>query len=238
MKTLRLILSLAVAAVLVGAPATAWAADAAKPANTATATKPADVKAGTNTPATSQDAGASFQTDNYHLRPTDKINVNVVDDAAATHNYQISVDGTVQLIYLDASPPLKLSGLTLMEAKQLITKAYVDGKIFIKPSISVEVTDFSARQVNVLGQVGKPGPVFFPPQKDLTLVTAITIAGGPTEKAAATVNITRINPDGTTQILKDVDLYGATKDAKKDILLQEGDTITLGESAFADVWHH
>ncbi|HTB63830.1 MAG TPA: polysaccharide biosynthesis/export family protein [Opitutales bacterium] len=223
-------------------PATAWAADAAKPADAkSTATKPADAKSSTNSTAgsaTAQDAGASFQTDNYRLRPTDKININVVDDAAATHNYQISVDGTVQLIYLDSAPPLKLSGLTLMDAKQAIIKAYVDNKIFIKPSITLEVTDFSARRVNVFGQVAKPGAVYFPPEKDLTLVTAIADAGGPTEKAAATVTITRINPDGTTKVLENVDLYGATKDAKKDILLQEGDTITLGESAFADVWHH
>jgi protein involved in polysaccharide export with SLBB domain len=86
--------------------------------------------------------------------------------------------------------------------------------------------------------VGKPGPVYIPAQKDMTLVEAITEAGGPTEKAAATVNITRILPDGSTTTLKDVDLYGAMHDAKKDVQLQEGDNIFLGESAFANVYQH
>ncbi len=239
MKTPRTLLLLAVSAVLFGAPAAALAANAAKPADSTPA--PAATKSTAATPAptpSSQDAAALYQTDNYKLRPTDIISVNVVDDPNATHDYRISVDGTVQLVYLDSAPALKVSGLTIAGARSAITAAYVDNKIFIRPSITIDVKEFSSRRINVLGQVGKPGPVYFPPEKDMTLVEAVTEAGGPTEKAAATVNITRILPDGTTTVLHDVDLYGATKDAKKDIPLQEGDTIMLGESAFANVWQH
>jgi polysaccharide export outer membrane protein len=232
MKTPRTILLLAASTLLFGAPAIALASGSDQPA---AAKSPSDIVV---VKGTSLDAGASYQTDNYKLRPTDVINVNVVDDPNATHDYRINVDGTVQLVYLDAVSPLKLAGLTIADAKKAITKAYVDNKIFIRPSITIDVKEFSTRRINVNGQVGKPGPIYIPAEKDMTLVEAITEAGGPTDKAAATVNITRILPDGKTTTLQDVDLYGAMKDAKKDVPLQEGDTIFLGESAFANVWQH
>jgi len=70
-------------------------------------------------------------------------------------------------------------------------------------------------------------------QKDMTLVEAITEAGGPTNQAASTVTITRIMPDGSTRVLENVDLYGAMKDAKKDIPLQDGDTVSLSSKLLA-----
>jgi polysaccharide export outer membrane protein len=220
MKTLRNLFLLAVFAALFAVPAAVRAADAAKPA------------------LTSKDANATYQSDNYKLRPTDSIAINVVDDPNATHTYSISIDGTVQLIYLDTAPPLKLADLTVEQAKKAVIKAYVDNQIFIHPSITIDVTAYSTRRINVTGQVGKPGPVYIPAEKDFTLVEAVTEAGGPTEKAAATCNITRVLPDGSKTVLKNVDLYGAYKGTNNDVPLQEGDTIFLGESAFANVWQH
>jgi len=238
MKTYRILFLLVASAVLFGVPAALRAADSPKPANS----KPTDAKLTANLPLLnkqlSQDAAASYQTDNYKLRPTDGITINVVDDASATHDYHIGIDGTVQLIYLDAAPPIKLAGLTIADAKKAVIKAYVDNKIYNAPSIIIDVKDYSTRRISVLGQVMKPGPVYIPAQKDMTLVAAIAEAGGPTEKAAATVTINRIQADGTPKTLENVDLYGAMKDARKDIPLQEGDSIFLGESAFANVYQH
>jgi len=194
--------------------------------------KPAAASGNTST----GNAAASLQTDNYKLRPTDVIHVNVVDDSRAVGDFRVSVDGTVQLTYLN-DQPIKVVGLSTGDAAKLIIKTYVDSGIFVKPSITVSVTEYAPQRVNFIGQVIKPGPVFIPPSKKLTLVNAFSEAGGPTNNAAGTVDITRINPDGTTTTLKNVDLLGATKDAKKDIPLQEGDTITLGQSLLGDVWH-
>jgi protein involved in polysaccharide export with SLBB domain len=84
--------------------------------------------------------------------------------------------------------------------------------------------------------VANPGWVVIPPEQNLSLVSAIAQAHGPTPRAAATVTITRKMPDGTTKIFNNVDLYKATKGTGPDFPLQEGDTISLGESAFANVW--
>ncbi len=230
MKTQHPLLQVATSALLFGAPLVVSAADAA-------AKSAADASAPIHFPlpkATSQDAAASYQVDNYKLRPTDVITVDIADDDKASHDYSISVDGTALMTYL--SQPVKLAGLTVVQAVAAVSQAYKDAKIFAQPQITLTVKEFSPRRINVLGAVGKPGPIYLPPQKDLTLVAAITEAGGPTSKAATTVNITRVNPDGTTTVLKNVDLKGAVQDASKDISLQEGDTIFLGESLLGAGW--
>jgi protein involved in polysaccharide export with SLBB domain len=227
MKTYRTLLLVAATAFLLGALVT-MAADS---------TNSADSKSTVSAPAAkliSQDAAALYQADNYKIRPTDVITVDIADDEKASRDYRISVDGTTLVTYL--SKPIKLAGLTVDAAVAAVGQAYIDAKIFAKPQITITVKEFSPRRINVLGQVGKPGPVYIPAQKDMTLVEAITEAGGPTRIAARTVNITRILPDGTTLALKNVDLYGAVKDAKKDIPLQEGDTILLGESLTGADW--
>ena len=140
MKTLRNLFLLAVFAALFAVPAAVRAADAAKPA------------------LTSKDANATYQSDNYKLRPTDSIAINVVDDPNATHTYSISIDGTVQLIYLDTAPPLKLADLTVEQAKKAVIKAYVDNKIFIHPSITIDVTAYSTRRINVTWPGGQARP--------------------------------------------------------------------------------
>jgi protein involved in polysaccharide export with SLBB domain len=224
MKTPHALLLLAISTLLSGTPAAvASATDAKSAANVPSA------------PLTSQDAAAAYQTNNYKLRPTDVITVDIADDDKASHDYRISVDGTTLVTYL--TKPLKLAGLTVDGAVAVVGQAYMDAKIFAKPQITITVKEFSPRRINVLGAVGKPGPIYIPAQKDLTLVGAITEAGGPTPNAATTVNITRILPDGTTTVLKNVDLLGAVKDARKDIPLQEGDTILLGESLLGGDWH-
>jgi len=222
------------------APVGMLAADSAKPSDA----KPADPKASAPakpapadavSAALSQDAAASFQANNYKLRPTDVINVSVAEDGTTTKDYRISVDGTITLVYLN-DHPIKVSGLTLGQAVDLIRKTYMDEKIFIKPSITAEVREFSPRTINMLGAFAKPGQIQIPPQKELTLVAATSAAGGPTERAARVVTITRVLPDGKTQKLENVDLYGAVHDASKDIPIQEGDTIYIGESMLKDEW--
>ena len=83
------------------------------------------------------------------------------------------------------------------------------------------------RHVLVLGQVGNPGWVIIPPEKSMTLVTAITFAHGPMARANHLVKITRKMPDGTTKEFEQVDLLAAMKGTGPDFPLENGDTITV-----------
>jgi polysaccharide export outer membrane protein len=229
MKTHRALFLLVAAGLLAGVSARVSAADAPKAADAKSA-KPASAAS------SDSDAAAAFQVGNYKIKPTEVITISTVEDSNASGDFRIGIDGNVQLPYLH-DHPVKVAGLSTSEAADLIAKTYVQAGIFVNPSITVSIKEFLAQQVNFIGEVNKPGPIPIPVGKKLTLVQAFTQAGGPTHNAAGTVTITRINANGTTNILKDVDLLGATKDPTKDIDLQEGDTITLGQSLLGDVWH-
>jgi protein involved in polysaccharide export with SLBB domain len=229
MKVCRALFFAGVAALVGACPVVAHAADN-------TTAKPADDKTNGQNDSEKIMPGSSFQENNYVLRPTDVIGVRVVDDDRASGSFTIGVDGTVALTYLDPDHPLKLEGLTVAEAVKLISKAYIDQKIFIKPTITLTVQTYAERRVYVMGLVTSPGWVVIPPEQKLSLVAAIAQAHGPTQNAAGTVTITRKMPDGSTKTFKNVDLLGATKGTSPDFPLQEGDTITLGESLLGNVW--
>ncbi len=180
-------------------------------------------------------AASSFESGNYKLRLTDVIGINVVDDAKASGEFKIDIDGNVLLPYLP-DQPVKLAGLSTTDAAKAIIKAYVDQKIFVKPSITVVVKVAAPRYIIFLGQVSHQGKIEIPMSKEMTLSNALAEAGGPMPNADRYVTITRVNPDGTTKTLSKVDLKAAVTEGK-DVPLQEGDIITLGQSLLGDVWH-
>jgi len=236
-KAYRALFFAGLAACFCAWPALAHAADAsATKATDSKSSKTANSKSSGEGDTAKTLPGSSYQTSNYVLRPTDIIFVNVIDDPKANGEFTIGVDGTVGLTYLDPDKPLNVQGLTVAEATKLISRAYVDQKIFIKPTINVTIKTYAERRINVMGAVSSPGLVIIPPEQTLSLVSAIAQAHGPTPRAAATVTITRKMPDGTTKTYDNVDLYKATKGTGPDFPLQEGDTIMLGESPFANVW--
>jgi len=230
MKTYRTPLLFLAANLLVIGQAWAAASDTSKP--TATAATSASA-------ATSANGASLFQAGNYKLRPTELINVNVVDDDKAKGDFRIDIDGVVHLPYIQ-DHPVKVAGLTTSEAGDAITKAYVDLGIFVKPSITVSLKEAVAQQVYFTGEVNRQGPIPIPTGQKLTLIQALNAAGGPTHNAARTVTITRIKTDGSGNIerLSDVDLWGAVHGKANDVTLQEGDTIFMPQSILGDAWQN
>ncbi len=170
----------------------------------------------------------------YRLRNTDVISVDIVDDARASREYKLGLDGTVKPIYL--SQPVKLAGLSVAEAEAALSAAYVQEKIFTKPQIALTIKEYAPRQIYFLGEVNHPGAIPIPPENELSLVAAFSLAGGNTPRAKRTCTITRLLPDGKSTELK-MDLRAAVEDAKKDIMLEDGDTVFIGQSLLDNEWY-
>jgi len=225
MKNHRLLSSLLLSISLAVHPLSASAADSGKPTAPASATK-----ASTTNP----DATSAASRETYHLRVNDTINMDVVDDPKANLvEYKIESDGTVRLKYL--KEPVKLAGLTVDEAQELVVKTYKDNEIFVNPEISIQVRGFSDRKINVAGSVNAPHQVIIPPGEDATLVSVVTACGGPAPIGARTVTITRHLANGKTENFK-ADLKDAYNDGTKDIKLQDGDSVYLPQDIFGGVW--
>jgi hypothetical protein len=79
--------------------------------------------------------------------------------------------------------------------------------------------------VTVHGQVYKTGAFPLPADGKMTLASVIRLAGGPNPSADRYVEIHRIQPDGTTLEMRNVDMTDALRDPAKDVPLQAGDEV-------------
>ena len=112
--------------------------------------------------------------ENYTLKPSDVIQVEIYQEMDLEKSVRIEADGTVALALVGK---VKIAGMTVAQSQELITDLY-NRDYLVDPQISVLVISFAPKYVRVLGMVGRAGKVAIPPDSDLTLLDAITECGG------------------------------------------------------------
>ena len=86
--------------------------------------------------------------------------------------------------------PVHLGGLTVMQAQDALTKALVSGEILVAPNVKLNVVQFAAEYVSVLGEVQSPGRFQLIAARSLADVLAL--AGGETLAAGDDIEIQRV----------------------------------------------
>ena len=164
--------------------------------------------------------------ENYVLKPSDVINVEVYQEPDLNKIIRIEGDGSVELALVGK---VKIAGMTIAEAQSLITDLY-NRDYLVNPQISVLVSSFAPQYINILGSVNQPGVVAIPPDRPITLTEAIAGVNGISRLGnPKAIIIKRKNEDGSidqieinfTRILIDNDVT--------DIVLQVGDTVWVPE---------
>ncbi|MEI6466072.1 MAG: polysaccharide biosynthesis/export family protein [Verrucomicrobiota bacterium] len=147
----------------------------------------------------------------------------------------IAQDGTVRLPLVGG---IRLEGLPVRQAEALLAKGYREGLFLRNPEVHVQVTEYAARLVSVLGAVRIPGKVAFPKErKQIEIIDAITQSGGflAVAKGDAVV-VTHTDAAGhETQRIVDVTalMSGKRKDDKPAVIfVQPGDRIFVPERLF------
>ncbi len=159
---------------------------------------------------------------NYVLKPSDVVRIEVYQEADLGKEVRVEGDGSVTLALIGK---VKVAGMTLAEAQSLITDLY-NRDYLVDPQISLLVVSFAPKYVYVLGMVGRPGKVAMPPDQDLTLIDAISECGGVTRLGnPRKVRIKRA--DGSSPF--DVNYDDIRRGDSRDIILEEGDTISVPE---------
>ena len=161
----------------------------------------------------------SFGSGDYRLGPGDQVDVFVWRNAQLSRRVPVRPDGYISLPLVGE---LAVAGKTAAEVEAEITTLLRD---FVQvPTVTVTVTDIKSLVVYVLGRVGTPGPVTL--DRNITVLQAISMAGGPTEFA---------DQNGTT-ILRTIEnqrvripyRYGDVMKGRADageFVLQSGDII-------------
>lgn len=130
---------------------------------------------------------------NYVIQPTDVIRMQVFQEPDLTQEYRVPQNGKVQFPMIGT---VDLQGKTIAEVEELVRELY-NRDYLVNPQINILILEFSQRSVNVLGAVNAPGSVVFPPDEEMTLLDAISRAGGFSRIARrSAVTLTRIGPDG------------------------------------------
>jgi polysaccharide export outer membrane protein len=138
-----------------------------------------------------------------------------------TGTYTVDTEGYVNVPQVGR---IEANGKTQEELQTAIEAAYKEAGIYSNPTVTVSVP-LSARFVNVGGEVKLPQRVAYTP--DLTVLAAITAAGGFTEYASQS----RVRLYRGMEVVK-VDMRKIRKDPGNDIPLQPGDTIEVMRSFF------
>ena len=111
-----------------------------------------------------------------------------------------------------------------IDAEKLMDEGDMSLNIPVLPGDNVVIPKAKLLRVYVSGPVARPGPVEFRSSQGLTVLQAITLAGGPTERAnLGKVVVIRQHPDGTQETIK-VNVKKIQRGKANDVFLQNNDT--------------
>lgn len=168
-------------------------------------------------------------TPDYILQPQDVIRVQVFQEDDINkqgESLSISQESTVSLPLIGT---ISLKGKSVRQSEEMIRTLY-DRDYIVNPQVSVTVVKYAERTVNVIGSVTNQGRIQFPQERGLTIVDAISLAGGQTRLAdLRKVKLTRKNANGDTDV-EIIDVDAMMKTAGRDqVQLEPGDVIFVPE---------
>ena len=155
---------------------------------------------------------------NYTLGAGDEVIIDIYGAGQLNVRSTISPDGTVTL---DGYGPVKLGGLTIIEAtrrlKNTIGKRYQGSQIMLSLGQTRTIT------VNVMGEVTTPGS--YQLSAFANVMNALYMAGGITDKGT----LRQIRVFRQNQLLSQIDLYSYLMDGvlDGDVRLEDGDVVIV-----------
>jgi len=180
--------------------------------------------------ASAADSGAPFP---HALINGDLVRVEIYQQPDLTVSGRIDPNGRLRMPLID---DVRLAGLTVTEAQELIARAYREGEFLRQPHVSVRLESPAPREVLISGQIRNPGSYPLPAESTMTLLDLVARAGGLTELArGGEVSRTRVGRNGE-KFTEKFDVASLTR-GKGDtrspaLILQPGDIVFVPERIF------
>lgn len=164
----------------------------------------------------------------YHISSADLIAVTVYQDLEMNRKVRVNANGTVSLPLIGA---VKIGGMTLIEAQAALEEKLA--KFLVTPQVSLFIEEYGNKTVFVMGEVQRPGSIAIPTESRLTVLEAISTAGGFT--AIAGQDRTRVlrNVNGVS-VTYTIEVKAITQlgQKEKDLVLEPNDVIYVPQSFF------
>ena len=113
------------------------------------------------------------------IQSGDVVKVIVYGEDALSGSYTVDPAGYIRMPLVGS---LKAAGRTKSDLERDIVRKYAGGKFLQEPKATVDVVSY--RPIYILGETLRPGA--YPYSSGLNVLTAITLAGGPTYRASRT----------------------------------------------------
>ncbi len=158
------------------------------------------------------------------LKKGDTLQFRIVGETETDSILVVSADGTSLFPYIGS---VEMAGRTVREIREELFHRY-DRDYFVSPQVQIRVTHTVERKVHMLGAVKQPGPIQIPRQKPLSLLQAISEAGG----FARTADRRRIElkrsvaGERATSLIIDLATWG-NPDRGKKWVLRDGDIVIV-----------
>lgn len=129
------------------------------------------------------------------IGPRDVLEIKVVQDPSVNTRATVSDDGRISLTLLGK---VDVGGLTASQA-ELKIQTLLEAQYIKKADVSVQVVEYGSKPISVVGAVTKPGSIGI--SGNITLVQAITAAGGLANGYGKTLYVLRTGANGLSEQL-------------------------------------
>ena len=165
------------------------------------------------------------------IGPDELIGLTVYDSPELTRSIRVDADGKMRLPMLHQS--IQAAGLLPADLEVAIRDALTKEDVLVNPVVSVSVVEYRSRPIHVVGAVRTP--VTFQATGRVTLLDAISQAGGLTETAGAEIVVSRLQTDAegkATTLVQRIPIRDllSEKDPALNLWLQGGEEVRVAEA--------
>ena len=155
----------------------------------------------------------------------DVFTVQVYGEKELSGKFRVSASGTIEYPLVGT---VRVAGMSPPDVAKILRKKLSEG--FLRdPFVSVFVKEYQSKKISVFGQVKRPGT--FPFVENMSIVEAITLAGGLTPIASKNkITVTRTEKGKKRRYTVPVEKIGEGRAA--NYLLRPGDVVFVPERLF------
>jgi polysaccharide biosynthesis/export protein len=136
------------------------------------------------------------------IGPDDLIALSVYDSPEFSRTVRVGPDGTIRLPMLKQK--IQAAGILPSDLEISVAKALVDEKLLVEPFVTVTMAEYHSRPISVVGAV--KSPLTFQAVGSVTLIDAVTRAGGLTDEAEGELIVSRASVGTQAALLQRISI--------------------------------
>jgi polysaccharide export outer membrane protein len=163
------------------------------------------------------------------LAPGFLLDLQVYDEPQLSTRARVDKEGDVSLPLIGS---VHVAGKTVSAAEKTIQDKFLQEQILKNPQVTLNVEQYAAANITVLGEVQSPGRIqLLAPH---SLLDIIGMAGGETNLAGDTIQVKSPTKEGTSDHIYHYS-RSSNGDSIRDVMIQPGDTIRVDRAGIVYV---